>query len=198
MTRFSTALQFLVCCSLVGGIVHAAVAADDVAMPNLPDGLSIKLVLPEVKPTRALVNTGIYVPKLELKNESDAPMTLWPFLDIEVLNADGTPTPPSMHIGRWGLITAPSRIEDIKYVTLEPGKTYTMPIVLKGYSYDPHAIRAWRFVPERDYRVNLRYEFDRAKVIKDFGENCKVLDAPEQPWNKISPAKWSGTFQLKL
>jgi hypothetical protein len=184
--------------TLLVSSVPGRLSADEVTMPDLPDGLSIKLVLPEMKPTRALVNTGFYVPKVELKNESDAPMVLWPFLDIDVLNADGTPAPPSMHIGRWGLITAPSQIEDIGYVTLEPGKTHTIPIVFKGYSYDPHAIRAWRFVPDREYRVNLRYEFDRAKVIKQFGARCKVLEAPEQPWNKIAPAKWESVIELKL
>src|SRR5688572_6317670 len=75
-------------------------ADDDVKMPDLPDGLEIKLALPEMKPTRATVNTGFYVPQLELTNTSDAEMILWPFISIDVLKDDGTPAPPSMHIGR--------------------------------------------------------------------------------------------------
>jgi hypothetical protein len=180
-------------------LVSRALPADEDGPKVMqPAGLAIKFVVPEAKPTRATVNTGFYAPKLELTNDTDAAMTLWPFLEIEVLDAAGKPAPPSMHIGRWGLIGAPSRLEDIEYVTLAPGKTHTIPVTIHAYGFDPHAIRGWRLLPDKNYRVVLRYEFDRAKVVKEFGEGCKEPDAPEQPWNKIAPVKWTTELELKL
>jgi hypothetical protein len=176
----------------------ATAHGDDAVMPELPDGLAIKLVVPKDKPTRATVNTGFYVPRIEITNETDAAITLWPFVSINVLHEDGTPVSPSMHIGRWGLIGAPSMLEDIKYVTLPAGKTHAIPVAINAYGYDPHAIRGWRLVPGKTYRVVLHYEFDRAKVIKAFGAGCKEPDAPEQPWNKIAPVNWVKELELKL
>jgi hypothetical protein len=167
-------------------------------MPDLPDGLEAKLVLPELKPTRALVNTGYYFLRFELTNTSDKEMTLWPFIEMEVLHADGTPVPPSMHIGRWGIISAPSRLEDIGYVQLAPGKTHTMKIALNAFAYDAHAIRGWRLVPQKSYVVKLRYEFERDAVVKEFGANCREPDAPEKPWNNIQPVLWAEEVKLDL
>jgi hypothetical protein len=180
------------------GFAGTIFAADDVAMPDLPDGLEVKLVLPDMKPTRAAVNTGFYVPQLELTNIGDAEMTLWPFVSIEVLKDDGTPAPPSMHIGRWGIISAPSMLEDIKYVTLAPGKTHKIPIAINAYGHDPQAIRGWRLSPGNTYHVALRYEFDREKVVKEFGMGCKEPDAPDKPWNKVAPLRWAEEFKLEL
>jgi hypothetical protein len=164
----------------------------------IPDELAIKLVVPELKPTRAMVNTGYYEPKLELTNKSDKAIVLWPFLHLDVLDDAGKPVPHSMYIGRWGIREAPSQLEGIEYVTLEPGKTHTIPISFKSFGYDAHAIAGWRLVPDKNYRVVLRYEFDRASVVKEFGEGCAEPDAPEQPWNKIIPVKWKHELKLEL
>lgn len=184
-------------CHLFWSLLLTIVSASPHAL-CAEEGLAIDVIVPEDAPTRAAVNSGAYEIKVRMQNNTKELMILWPYLSVELLDADDEPVPPVRNIGRWGFIATPSILEGIPFAALKPGEKRTIAVVLSGYQWDADRIVGWRVSRDSNYRVLMTYEYDRAAVVEKYGRGCKRPDAPEQPWNRARPAKWMQEIELKV
>ena len=115
------------------------------------------------------VNQGRFTISLALKNTSKVDIVLWPYLSVQVLDADGKLVQKSRNLGRWGLIRSPSVLEEVRFVTVKPGKTHTIEFNMKQYMFDADTISAWRLEEPGEHKARLHYAYDRAKVKKKYG-----------------------------
>jgi hypothetical protein len=158
--------------------------------------LTITVVVPKKPPTLGEVNDGTFKAHVKLENTSKESLVLWPFLSAKLLDSRGKPVRPSLYLGRWGLRQSDSVLEDIPFITLKPGQTHNLEVGIASYILDPMAITGWQLPSKGEYKLELRYEYDRAKAKKAFGDGCRDIDNPKRPWNHALPI--SRKIEIKL
>jgi hypothetical protein len=162
------------------------------------DPVKITVELPKDAPTLDQVNQGKYKVAVQLKNTGKKDLVLYPYLGVEVQDAKGKAVPRSRFIGRWGLLTTNSIVEGIPFVFLKPGKTHKIEIGLPFYLYDENAITGWKLPAKGQYKLVLRYRFDRADIKQKFGRGCKDLDNKTKPWNRALEINKKVEVKLKV
>jgi hypothetical protein len=130
------------------------------------------------------VNSSDFAVVVRLENKTKKDIVLYPFLSVELFDADGKPIKMSTKIGRYGLRFTDSILEGISFVSIAPGKKHEITINLKKYMKDPSVIAGWRISKPGVYQMKMRYNFDRKLAKSKLGKGCKSIDSPEQPWNK--------------
>jgi hypothetical protein len=119
-----------------------------------------------------------------LKNTTKEDLVLWPYLSLRVLDAKGKDVPRSRFIGRWGVRGTPSILEGIPFKTVKAGKSLTIKFAVSGFMYDADAIKGWKLPKAGDYKLVVRYHYDRAAARKKYGEGAADIDNADKPWNK--------------
>jgi hypothetical protein len=139
-----------------------------------PYGLQFSAGMPKMKLTRDLVNAGKADFAVRCTNFGADPVVLWPYMKLRVLGPDGKELKPSMRIGRGGLRVAENPVDAIKWVTLQPGETWSFTEGLDRYMYDREFIMGWQIEQPGTYTLEFTYRFDRNEAIKG---------APDKQWS---------------
>ncbi len=173
-------------CLLFLSVLIASSAYSSIAGEN--DGASSPLTTtaqpPKASPGLKEINQGQFKVSFAIKNTGKEVAVIWPYLSVQVLDFEDQPVKKTRDLGRWGLIRSPSILEEIRFVTLAPGKTHTIEVNLKQYMHDADKISAWRLAEPGEYTAVLHYHFDRAKIKKKYGKGCQAIDDPMKPWNQ--------------
>ena len=130
------------------------------------------------------VNSEDFGVVVKLRNTTDEEVIVSPFLSVKLFDADYKPVPRSKNIGRSGFRRTGSALEEISFVSIPAGKTHEIKINLQHYANDPLMVAGWRIEEAGEYRLEIRYHFDRQHAKKTFGKGCLNIDAPEKPWNR--------------
>jgi len=150
-----------------------------------PEPLKLAIELPPGQTTVRDVNDGNYNIVVKLENASSSTATVWPYLSIELLDAEGNNVAPSKAIGRHGLRSGDKSIlEGMEFAKLKPGEAYRFDVNLADYQRDPEMLYGWQLLGQGEYTLQVHYKFDRASVKERFGEGSKVLAQADQPWNR--------------
>jgi RNA polymerase sigma factor (sigma-70 family) len=163
----------------------ANASPDQVVVAKGPaEPVKISAIVPGSPPTLAQVNTGRFRVQFQLENTSKEPLILWPYLTLKVLDGDGQSVRLSRNLGRYGLRSGNNSIlEDVQFVTLQPGATHTFDVSLFNYLWNSKAIQSWELKAPGTYTLELHYRYDRAEAKKEFGAGSKDIDNPKNPWN---------------
>ena len=149
-----------------------------------PHGLFFQAGMPKMRLTLDLVKSDAFRYALSVRNRSDKTVVLWPFFKLRVLDAAGDDVAPATRIGRFGLRRSENVLEGIRFVTLEPGKTWSFLESLARYMHDPEWIPGWKLRKPGTYTLEFTYEYDRAAQKQRCDPKWKLLVDPAQPWNK--------------
>jgi hypothetical protein len=162
------------------------------------DPLKISVESPKKAPTLDQVNRGRYKVTVLLKNTGKKELILYPYLGVEILDTKGNAVPRSVFIGRWGRYSTDSIVDGIPFITLKPSKSHKFEVVLSHYRYDENAITGWKLPAKGQYKLVLRYRFDRAAIKMKFGRGCKDLDGKTKPWNQALEIDKKMEVKLKV
>jgi hypothetical protein len=182
MLPVSQSIGVLTAAALVAAGAPISPAANKVLEPKPP--VNITASLTEASPTLRQVNRGTFEVALTIENTDNGDLVLWPFLAVQVLDAKGRPVARSQNIGRWGDRNAPSVLEEIPFVELQPGKALEIQVQLHRYLHDAEAITGWQLPGSGNYQLVLRYKYDRTTTKKKYGAGCKMINDPDRPWNR--------------
>ncbi|MHC5011353.1 MAG: hypothetical protein ACYTG6_10440 [Planctomycetota bacterium] len=138
---------------------------------------------PKMPMTVDLVNGADFRYVLRFANEGTEPVVLWPFVALEIRDADGNAVPPTRRLGRWGRRRGPCYLTDIPFHELAPGEKWELEDAFARYGHDPDLITGWQFPGPGDYTLVFRYFFD-AEVKSRCPADFTPLDDPEQAWNR--------------
>jgi hypothetical protein len=180
----------------LGGPAHGAKPDNTKKKPA--DPLQITVDVPKKAPTLGQVNWGRFQITVNLKNTGKKDLILWPYLSLEPLDAKGKAVERSRFIGRWGRRSTDSILEGVPFITLGPGKVHKFKFAVSGFFLDADAITGWQLPAAGEYKLVIRYQFDRAAVKKKYGSGCKDLDNAKQPWNRAHPADWKKEVKVKV
>jgi len=161
-----------------------------------PHGLFFFAGMPKMRLTLDLVNGDAFRYAVSVRNRGDKAVVLWPYLGLRVLDADGKEVAPSTRTGRFGRRGSANILEGVRFVTLEPGKTWSFQEGLKRYMHDPDWITGWRLPRPGTYTLEFTYAFDRDAQKKRCDPAWKLLDDPAQPWNKA--LAFQHTFRTEM
>jgi hypothetical protein len=163
-----------------------------------PQGISFDAGMPKMRIFLDMVNEDRFECVIRVRNRSEKTVVLWPFLSLRVLDRKGEEIKPSQRIGRWGRRKSANLLEEVRFVTLAPGKTWSVATGLKRYMHDPEFITGWQLPAAGSYTLELTYHFDRAAQKKRCDPNWELLDDPKQPWNKALETKHTFTAEMKV
>lgn len=149
-----------------------------------------------VETTLAAANSSDFAITLQIENPAENEVLIWPYLSVELLDADGKPVKRSRGLGRWGRRKTPSIIEGIKFPAIAAKASHDININLQHYSWDPGMLIGWKLTAPGDYTLKLHYNFDRAAIKTRYGKGCENLDGADQPWNKAREI--DQTLEVKL
>jgi hypothetical protein len=161
-----------------------------------PHGLRFQAGMPKMRLELDHVNGKEFKYAVTVRNLSDKTVVLWPYLRLRVLDADGKEVAFALRRGRFGLRRTENLLEDVKFVTLEPGKTWSFMEGLALYTHDPEWIAGWKLPRAGTYTLEFTYEYDRATQKKKCDPKWKLLDDPAQPWNKA--LEFKHTFRTEM
>jgi hypothetical protein len=155
-----------------------------------PHGIAFDAGMPKMRIFLDMVNEDRFECVIRVRNRSEKTVVLWPFLSLRVLDRK--------RIGRWGVRKSANHLEDVRFVTLAPGKTWSIATGLKRYMHDPRFITGWRLPEAGTYTLELTYHYDRAAQKKRCDPNWKLLDDPKQLWNKALETKHTFTAEMRV
>jgi hypothetical protein len=166
-------------------LVLTPAGADDSKKTDEPSDLKVTVEVPGEAPRLADVNSGRYALQLKLQNTGKEPLVVWPYATAELFNAEGKPVDPDRMLGRSGVrFDKKSILEGFTFVTLKPGETHLLNFSLSNFPFDPAMIVGWKVPAPGEYRVAIRYKYDRKTVKEEYGKGCKDIDNAEKPWNR--------------
>jgi len=163
-----------------------------------PQGLRFECGLPKMRLTLGLVNGKEFQYVLRVRNQSDKTVTLCPYLQLRVLDAAGKEVAPAARRGRWGLLMCDCFLDQLQFVTLQPGETWSVEDGLASYMHDPEFIMDWKLPAAGTYTLEFTYAFDRAATKKRCRAGCEAHDDPKRPWNRALELKHTFTCELKV
>jgi hypothetical protein len=161
-----------------------------------PHGLFFFAGMPKMHLTLDLVNGDAFRYAVTVRNRSDKTVVLWPYLRLRVLDDRGKEVGPASRLGRFGLRRTGNLLEGIKFVTLEPGKAWSLKESLARYMHDPAWIVGWKLPRPGTYTLEFTYAFDRDAVKAKCDPGWKLLNDPAQPWNKA--LAFEHTFRTEM
>jgi len=161
-----------------------------------PHGIFFGASMPRMRLTLDIVNGEQFRYSVSIENRSDKTVVLWPYLRLRVLDAAGNEVARTTRIGRSGLRRSENILEDIRFVTLAPGKTWSFPERLARYMHDPEWITGWKLPKPGTYTLEFTYAYDRAAQKQRCDPKWKLLNDPAQPWNKA--LAFQHTFRAEM
>ncbi|MHC4164713.1 MAG: hypothetical protein ACYSUM_21555 [Planctomycetota bacterium] len=161
-----------------------------------PHGLFFHVGMPKMRLTLDLVNGEAFRYAVTVRNRGDKTVVLWPYLKLRVLDAAGNEVARTTRIGRFGRRRSENLLEDIRFVTLEPSKTWSFQESLARYMHDPEWITGWKLPGPGAYTLEFTYEYDRAAQKQRCDPKWRLLDDPAQPWNTALAFKH--TFRVEM
>lgn len=168
----------------------------DAPQPDPAKGLRLSIQSLKGPVTLPQVNEETFRVKVDLENNSAETVIVWPYLSLEVRDSMNKRIPPSKIAPRWGLITARSILEEMKFVTVKPGAKYSFKASPSFHAHDPDRVLGWKFRDAGDYTLVFTYRYVRAAVKTKYGSGCVHLANPEKPWNKA--IEFEQQIELKL
>jgi len=163
-----------------------------------PNGIFFDTGMPKMRIFLDMVNEDRFEYVIRVRNRSEKTVVLWPYLSLRVLDRKGEEVKPSQRIGRWGLRKSANLLEELRFVTLAPGKTWSIATGLKRYMHDPEFITGWQLPAAGTYVLELTYHYDRATQKKRCDPNWELLDDPKQPWNRALEMKHTFTAEMRV
>ncbi len=163
-----------------------------------PHGLRFSCRLPEMALDAKLAQSGDFRYVLSVENRSSETVVLWPYLSLRVLDAEGNEVARSMNIGRWGRGRSARFLAETGWITLEPGKVWSVEESLHRYMHDFEMIRGWKLTGPADYTLEFTYRFDREAIKKLCDPAWEALGDPQQPWNRALSFEHKFTAALRL
>ncbi|MHC4224594.1 MAG: hypothetical protein ACYSX0_21725 [Planctomycetota bacterium] len=163
-----------------------------------PHGIAFDAGMPKMRIFLDMVNEDRFEYVIRVRNRSEKSVVLWPFLSLRVLDSKGEEVGPSQRIGRWGLRKSANLLEEVRFVTLAPGKAWSIATGLKRYVHDPDFITGWQLPAAGTYTLELTYHYDRATQKKRCDPKWELLDDPKQPWNRALEMKHTFTAEMKV
>jgi len=163
-----------------------------------PHGLRFECGLPKMRLTLGLVNGKEFQYVLRVRNQSSETVTLFPYLRLRVLDPEGREVAPASRIGRHGLRFHDCFLEELKFVTLQPGETWSVDDGLASYMHDPEFITGWKLPAAGKYTLEFTYAYDRAALKKRCNAGCKAHDDPERPWNRALELTHTFTCEMEV
>ena len=201
VARGTTALADLRRASEAGGDAEAKARLVSVIREierREPHGLFFRAGMPKMRLTLDLVNGDAFRYAVSVRNRGDKTVVLWPYLRLRVLDAAGNEVARATRIGRSGLRRSENPLEDIRFVTLEPGKTWSFQEGLARYMHDPKWITGWKLPKPGTYTLEFTYEYDRAAQKQRCDPKWKLLDDPAQPWNQALALKHTFRTEMRV
>lgn len=165
------------------------------ASPQKP--LQISLVSTAENASRKDIANGTFGLKLTIKNVSDQEVLVWPFVGLQIEPQGAARVKQTRNISRWGRLSAPSKIESVKYLTLKPGAEHAIKFNLNQFNNDIRALKGWSLSPGQ-YQLDVSYRVERARLKKRLGKRCQTLNDPEKPWNQVVEVNWNKRIDLKV
>jgi hypothetical protein len=171
--------------SQVPGRASPIAAMEDCGPPQSEPAKVLKLGAEPIKDAVTLkqVLSDRFHVKVFLENTGKEPVVIWPYLLLEIRDKLDKRVIDSKIVPRWGLILAPSIIEEMNWATVQPGAKYTFRACVWHYTHDPKHIRGWK-LRAGEYTLIFKYRYDRAVVKETYGNACKDLKNPKRPWNQ--------------
>jgi hypothetical protein len=139
-----------------------------------PQGLAFSVGLPKEKITVASVNSADFRYVIRVRNRNAKPVVLYPFFSAQLLDAAGKPVKFRRRLGRGGLRMPGHPLQDISFVTIESGKTWSVKESLRQYMHDPSWILGWNVPAAGKYTLVLTYEY---RLAQSAGLEDKKHDA---------------------
>ena len=163
-----------------------------------PHGVLFDAGMPKMRIFLDMVNEGRMEYVIRVRNRSDKTVVLWPYLSLRVLDRKGEEVRPSQRRGRWGLRKGANLLEEVRFVTLAPGKTWTIATGLDRYMHDPDFITGWKLTLPGVYTLEFTYHYDRAEQKKRCDPNWELLDDAKQPWNRALEMKHTFRAEMRV
>jgi hypothetical protein len=135
---------------------------------------------PQSRPAESRAPRPVAV--IRVTNKNAVPVTLWPFVTIQVRNAKGEEQKPASNRGRWGRRKEECFLAGIEFATVEPGTSVEWPVRLDLYTRDPASILGWKLQPG-EYVLAARYAFSRADLLARCKLECPGHADARAPWN---------------
>lgn len=187
-------------CSLLASVACFAtftstvVLSQEVAVPSqaatekpaerVPENLQITLEKPEAVPTLDELNSGKSFFRLKIKNTGKQPVVIWSHVTATLADGQGQAVDHSWNYGRYGIrFDKKSILEHCSFVGLAPGRTHVIKIKLSDYP-DAGFLAGWSLDAPGDYTLQVRYQYDRNAMKKQWGEGCRILEKPTAAWNR--------------
>jgi hypothetical protein len=134
---------------------------------------------------------------IRITNAGAAPVVLWPFVSIEVLDARGQVVKPTSFRGRFGRRKQSCFLEAVQFATLEPGKSIERPVTLNPYMHDPQAIVGWKLAPAA-YTLRARYAYSRSEFVARCKLDCEFHADATKPWNMAVEVEREASLQIAV
>lgn len=151
---------------------------------KIPENLEITLTQPAETVKLADLNSGKFKLQMTIKNTGKTKLVIWPYITAKLTDSQGHDVPMTNYIGRFGVRRGDRTILEIfQFVTIEPGKTFSLPIPLNTL---PDALfwAGWELKTAGEYQLHVRYQFDRAEIKNTYGEGAKFIDRETAKWNQ--------------
>jgi Zn-finger nucleic acid-binding protein len=161
-----------------------------------PHGLLFGAGMPKMRLTLGLVNSDRFKYAVSVRNRGDKTVVLWPYFRLRLLDAAGKEVARTSRMGRFGLRRSANLLEGVRFVTLEPGKSWSFQESLVRYMHDPEWITGWKVPRAGTYTLEFTYEYDRAAQKKRCDPKWELLDDPAQPWNRA--LEFKHTFRAEM
>ena len=133
---------------------------------------------------------------ISVKNRGADTMVLYPYLSMRVLDAKGEPVKYSRHLGRGGLRRSANALENVKFVTLKPGESWSFKDCVAQYMHDSKWINGWRIADTGTYTLEFTYKFDRVGEKAKCDPKWERLHDANEPWNRTMAIEHKFSQQL--
>jgi len=132
---------------------------------------------------------------VRVSNASDQELVLFPFFELEVLDAKGQEVDTTQNMGRWGMRPEGCFLEADSFLVVPPRESHDLRQPLNFYMTVGSAT-GWKLKSAGEYRLRFRYAFDRAAYRKLCSDGCSGHDDPTKVWNRAFEGKLE--FEGKL
>ncbi|MEM7163957.1 MAG: hypothetical protein AAF581_00750 [Planctomycetota bacterium] len=183
---FATAI--VACCAV------PAVATASTEKPVL----SLEVSRPRMLATVANLNSGEFEIQVRIKNNSEKPQLVSPYLRLEVQDSDGNTVKPSRKLGRFGRRPRGCPLPKLKFDTVAPGESVTRKVKLSRYMTDPDYILAWKLAAAGIYKLVFSYDYDPSQLLPRCKEDCESHGNPESTWNRAWVGRAAKTLELRV
>lgn len=160
--------------------------------------IQLEVKIPKMRFTAEAANSGEYEISVVLKNRSEEPVVVGPYLRLEIRDESGVALKPSRKLGRFGRRSSDCFLQKLQFDTIDPGKSVSRKVKLSAYSIDPEFVLAWKMAAVGDYELTFTYWNDTKVLSSHCSQECESHDNPESPWNRAWQGSVSAETTLRL